>query len=99
MTNWIVVAGVIWTFLVTALIFVALSRIIAALRDQRLTRAGLSAASPLHLRLRHMIQVEDRTEIALTVSALVCSAILALLLANPIFETFIRKLVQIVSFR
>lgn len=99
MNNWIVVAGVIWTFLVTAVIFLALCRIIAAWRDQRLMRAGLNGTNPMHLHLRHMIQFEDRAGMALTATALVCSAIVALLLANAIFDTFIRKLVQIFSLR
>jgi hypothetical protein len=94
-----VIASVFWTLLVTLVIFLALSRTIAAWRDRRLIRAGLSAASPIHLHLRHMIEVEDHSGIALTITAFVCSAILAVLLTNAMFDTFVRKLVQLFSLR
>jgi hypothetical protein len=94
-----VIASVFWTLLVTLVIFLALSRTIAAWRDRRLIRAGLSAASPIHLHLRHMIEVEDHLGIALTITAFVGSAILAVLLTNAMFDTFVRKLVQLFSLR
>ena len=95
---WIVFAGVVWTLLIASLIFLALSRTIAAWRDRRLIRAGLSAASPRHLYLRHVIETEDRMGIMLTIGALLCSGILALLLTNAIFDAFIRRLVELFSF-
>ena len=97
--NWIAVASVFWTLLVTSVIFLSLSRTIAAWRDRRLIRAGLSAASPIHLHLRHMIEVEDHLGIALTITAFVCSAILAVLLTDAMFDASLRKLIHLFSLR
>jgi len=77
----VVVAGVVWMFLVAAVIFLALCRISNAMEEQKLTRAGWNTQNPVHLRLRHVIQSEDRIGIALTVTAFIYTVILAALLA------------------
>jgi hypothetical protein len=68
MIDWIAAVGFIWICLVTAVIFLALSRTLAAMRDRKLTRKGLGAA--VHLHLRHVIQAEDRAGITLCAESL-----------------------------
>ena len=93
--DWIVVAGVIWMLLVAAVIFLALCRISTTMEEEKLTRAGFPASSALHVHLLHVIQSEDRTGIALTAVAFICSVILAFMLADRILPGGIHKLVQI----
>ena len=80
----VVVAGLVWMFLVAAVIFLALCRISNAMEDEKLTHAGWNAQNPVHLRLRHVIHSEDRIGIALTVTAFIYTVILAVLLAQRI---------------
>jgi hypothetical protein len=98
MFDWIVVGGIVWLALVAAVIFLALGRISAAMSDQRLTRAGLNRANPLHLRLRHVIQTEDRVGISLTILVAICSVVLGFLLANQIFRDAVHKMIQVLTF-
>jgi len=77
-------AGVVWMFLVAAVIFVALGRISNAIEEQKLTRTGVNAENPAHLRLRTLIQSEDHFGIALTVIAFLYTVIFAFLLAQRI---------------
>lgn len=86
MPEWMLFAAVAWMFLVAAVIFLALGRISAELSDEKLTRAGLGGADPLHLRLRQVIQTEDRLGIALTVAVVIASVILAIVLAGRIWQ-------------
>jgi hypothetical protein len=95
MTDWIVVAGVVWMLLVGAVIFLALCRISTAMEEEKLTHAGWSESSALHVQLAHVIQSEDRTGIALTAAAFICSVVLAFMLANQILPGGIHRLVQI----
>ena len=82
MIDHIVVAGVVWMFLVAAVIFLALCRISNAIEEQRLARAR--AESPVHFRLRQVIQSEDRIGITLTVTTFIYTVIFAILLAQKI---------------
>lgn len=84
MIDHVVVAGVVWMFLVAAVIFLALFRISNAIEEQRLTRARSAAESPVHLRLRQVIQSEDRIGITLTVTTFIYTVIFAVLLAQKI---------------
>jgi hypothetical protein len=93
MINWLLVTGVIWMCLVAAVIFLALCRISAAMHDQKLIRAGLDTAHPLHVRFRQLIQTEDRVGITLTVIAFICSIILAFMLADQVLRNTIHKLI------
>ena len=54
------------------------------MEDEKLTRAGWDTQNPVHLRLRQVIQSEDRIGIALTVTAFVYTVIFAVLLAQKI---------------
>jgi hypothetical protein len=80
MINWLAVAAVIWLFLVAGVIFFAVCRISAAMQD-----GLLNANDPLHVRLQHLIHFSDRVGISLTITALICSAILAVMLGRIIF--------------
>ena len=82
MIDHVVVAGVLWMFLVAAVIFLALCRISNAIEEQRLARARSGAESPVHLRLRQVIQSEDRIGITLTVTTFIYTVIFAILLAQ-----------------
>lgn len=93
--DWIVVAGLVWMFLVAAVIFLALCRISTAMTEEKLARAGLPVASRIHAQLLHVIQSEDRAGIALTAVAFICSVFLALMLADRMLPGGIHKLVQI----
>jgi hypothetical protein len=84
MMDRVVVAGIVWMFLVAAVIFMALCRISNATEDQKLMHAGLDPENRVHLRLRHVIQSEDRIGIALTVTAFIYTVIFAVLLAHRI---------------
>jgi hypothetical protein len=81
MMDRVVVACVVWMFLVATVIFLALCRISNAIEEQKLTSAGWNNENPVHLRLRHVIQSEDRIGIPLAVTAFICTVILAVLLA------------------
>lgn len=95
MTDWIVVTGVVWMLLVATVIFLALSRISNAMEEEKLTRAGLPASNPVHAHLLHVIQSEDRTGIALTAIAFICSVIIAFMLADRILPGGVHKLMEI----
>jgi hypothetical protein len=84
MMDRVVVAGVVWMFLVAAVIFLALCRISNAIEEQKLTHAGINPEDPAHLRLRNVIQSEDRFGISLTVAAFVYTVFFAFLLAQKI---------------
>jgi hypothetical protein len=84
MMDRVLVAGVVWMFLVAAVIFLALCRISNAIEEQKLTRAGLNPENPAHLRLRNVIQSEDHFGIALTVAAFLYTVFFAFLLARKI---------------
>jgi hypothetical protein len=84
MMDGIVVAGVVWMFLIAAVIFVALCRISNAIEEQKLTRAGVNPENPAHLRLRNVIQSEDHFGIALTVIAFLYTLTFAFLLAHSV---------------
>lgn len=86
MIDHVVVAGVVWMFLVAAVIFLALCRISNAIEEQRLTRMGLDTENPVHLRLRDVIQSEDRIGITLTVTAFIYTVIFAFLLAQKMLS-------------
>jgi hypothetical protein len=85
MINWLAVAAVVWLFLVAGVIFFAVCRISAAMQDGLLSACMLNAKRPLHVRLQHLIHFSDRVGISLTVTALICSAILAVMLVRIIF--------------
>jgi hypothetical protein len=84
MMDRVVVAGVVWMFLVAAVIFLALCRISNAMEEQKLTRAGVNPENPAHLRLRNVIRSEDRFGIALTATAFLYTVFFAFLLAHTI---------------
>jgi len=74
MMDRVVVAGVVWMFLVAAVIFLALCRISNALEERKLARGRVQ------LRLRQVIQSEDRIGITLTVTTFIYTVICAFLL-------------------
>ncbi|HWE52025.1 MAG TPA: hypothetical protein VG273_19690 [Bryobacteraceae bacterium] len=95
MTDWIVVAGVVWMLLIGAVIFLAICRITTALEEEKLTRAGLPASHPVHHHVLQVLQSEDRTGIALTALAFVCSVVIAFMLADRILPGGVDKLLEI----
>jgi hypothetical protein len=80
MINWLAVAAVVWLFLVAGVIFLAVCRISAAMED-----GLLDTKDPLHLHLRHLIHFSDRVGISLTITAFICSVILAFMLLRILF--------------
>jgi hypothetical protein len=84
MIDRIVIAGVVWTFLVAAVIFFSLCRISNAMEEQRLARARSGTQNPAHFRMRQIIQSEDRIGITLTVTTFIYTVIFAVLLAQKI---------------
>lgn len=94
MTDWVMVAGVAWMFLIASVILLALFRISATMHDEK-----LSPTNPLHAHLRQVIHSEDRIGIALTIAAFIFSVALAFMLADQILRGVIEKLVQILSLR
>jgi hypothetical protein len=84
MMDGVLVAGVVWMFLVAAVIFLALCRISNAIEDEKLTSVGISRENPVHLRLRSVIHSEDRIGIALTITAFAYTVFFAFLLARKI---------------
>jgi hypothetical protein len=84
MMNQVLVEGILWMLLVAAVILLALVRTRHDMEALKLTRAGLSAENPAHLRVRHVIHAEDGAGIVLTVltvTALIYTGIFAFILA------------------
>jgi hypothetical protein len=75
MIDHVIVAGVVRMFLVAAVIFLALCRISNAIEEQKLARR-------VQLRLRQLIQSEDRIGITLTVTTFIYTVIFAILLVQ-----------------
>ena len=78
--DWFAIAAVVWLFLVAGVIFFAVCRISATMQDGR-----LDIKDPLHARLQHLIQFSDRIGISLTISAFICSVILAFMLVKILY--------------
>jgi len=95
MTVWIVIAGVVWMLLIAATIFLALCRISTSMEEEKLTRARWPASSAVHVQLLHVIRSEDRTGVALTGVAFLCSVLPVFILADQILPGGSQKLVQI----
>jgi len=88
MTDWTLVAGVVYRFLIAAVLFVALGRISATMSAQR---------DPANTHLRHLVHTEDRIGVFLTIVVAICTVFLAFLLADHIFRDAIHKLVEILT--
>ena len=99
MTDWVLIAGVAWMFLIASVILLALFRISAAMHDEKLMHTGLSPTNPIHAHLRQVIHSEDRIGLALTIAAFIFSVALAFMLADQILRGVIQKLVQILALR
>lgn len=99
MIDWVAILGVVWMFLVAAIILLALFRISAAMYDQKVIHSRITAVNALHAHLRHVIHSEDRAGVALTITAFICGIALAFMLADQILRGAIQKLVQLLAIR
>lgn len=92
-----IVAG--WIAILSAVLLLALYRIVLSHRDHRVLAVRGGRAHPLHRKLKNKEEAADRHGVALTIAAALYTLGLAILLASQLFDAILHKVLTLFAIR